>query len=156
MAMLYSFPSSLYKDEYSPSSLDEIELYGPPAGGLESPKAAGTTNNVKFRLGVNSMVLHDIVVTVTFTRLQSGVGIAPNAPPSAVSSNGAVWTYSNNDPTTPAHEAKWTRAQINVNTETEFSVGFNVGSTAGNFQITYRVMASEFESACTVVETLQV
>lgn len=156
MAMLYSFPSSLYKDEYSPSSLDEIEIFGAGAGGLVTPKAAATTNNVRFRLGVNSMVLHDIVVTVTFSRLQVGVGLPPNAAPVAVSTNGAIWTYTNNDPTTPAHEAKWTRSQINVNTETEFSVGFNVGPAPGFFQITYRVMASEFQSACTIVETLEV
>jgi hypothetical protein len=100
MAMLYSFPSSVYKDEYSPASLDEMEIYDAPAGGLDSPKAAGASDTVKFRLGVHSMVLHDITVTATMTRLQTGVGTAPNALPSAVSSNGAVWTY--NTPAPPA------------------------------------------------------
>ena len=154
MAMLYSFPSSVYKDEYSPASLDEMEIYDAPAGGLDSPKAAGASDTVKFRLGVHSMVLHDITVTATVTRLQTGVGTAPNALPSAASSNNAVWTY--NTPAPPPFEARWTRTQINVNTETLFSVGFNVGAVPGDYQVTYRVTAAEFQSAATVVQTLTV
>lgn len=162
MAVIYYFPSSIYKSEYMPSNLDELEPLEPL--GVNQQKAASSACTAEVRVGVNSMVLHDVVVTITLTRLQSGLPVAlppvvPPAlpqpvPPNMVASNGAVFTYFNNDSTTPFFEAKWTRPQITYNTETTFTVGFNVGPAPGNYQITFRVMALELQTAMTRVETL--
>jgi len=140
MAMLYVFPSSIYSSGYIPDNLDEINIDEPQGANLIKP--VSTASQARFTLSVNSFVLHDVVVTITLTRLQSGL-----ANPSAVSSNGATWTYTNNDATTPAFEAKWSRPQINKDTTTEFSVDFNVGATVGWYFATFRVTAKELSLA---------
>lgn len=149
MAMLYVFPASIYNPGYVPAELDEIEIeepYGPTA-----TKSAGSPSQARFTLYVNSYVLHDIVATITFTRIQTNLNT-----PSAVSSNGAVWTYTNNDATTPVYEAKWSRSQINVGTTTEFSINFNVGGTPGTYLVTFRIKSAELTLAaqCEIQHTV--
>ena len=161
MAVIYPFPSGLYKPEYTPSSLDEIEIIEPLGANLA--KSTGAPNVARCRLGVNSMTLHDIVVTITLTRYQSGlpaplpVAVPPAAaPPNMVASNGAVFTYYNNDATTPAYEAKWTRSQLKIFNDITFEVPFDVGAAVGSYVLTYRIMALELQTAMTHTETLVV
>ena len=135
MAVLYVFPASIYKGNYVPHNLDELEIDDPEPN---ESNGAGTTRQAVFTLNVKSFILHNIVVTVTFSRMQTGL-----ANPSAVSSNGAVWDYFNDDATTPKFEAKWTRPQINAGTTTDFSIDFNVGTTTGTFFVFFRVDCDE-------------
>lgn len=141
MAMLYVFPASIYKGTYAPHNLDEIEIEEPEQN---ESNAANTARQAIFSLIVKSGVLHNLVVTVTFTRMQTQVVGLTN--PSAVSTNGAVWDYSNNDATTPVYEAKWTRPQINAGTTTDFSIDFSVGPTTGTFFATFRVDCDELST----------
>jgi hypothetical protein len=143
MAVIYAFPSGVYGQEYMPAEVDEIEITNPL--GVQASKAAGQQNEARFRLDVNSFVLHDIVVTITLTRLQNGLVAAPaNSLP-----NGQVWTVVAPGGTQPPWEAKWTRNQIAVGTNAEFTVSFNVGNAAGTHVVTFRVMAAEFATAAT-------
>jgi hypothetical protein len=138
MAVLYVFPASIYKGIFAPHNLDEMEIEEPEPN---ETNAMNTTRTAVFSLTVKSGALSHVVVTVTFTRMQSGL-----ANPSAVSTNGAVWDYFNNDATTPIFEAKWTRPLIGLNTTTDFSIDFNVGATIGTFFATFRVDCDELST----------
>jgi hypothetical protein len=146
MAVLYAFPMGIYGSGYSPASVDEIEITLPDT---TAAKAANSPQAATFRLDVNSFVLHNIVVTITLTRFQTITGGG-----NVIASNGAVWVWETNTPSTPIYEGKWTRTQINVNTSTTFTLNFTAGPV-GNYILTYRVTATELQIPA-VVEVLLV
>lgn len=147
MAVVYAFPMGLYGSGYSPASVDEIDITLPDTSGSKAPNSP---QQATFRLEVNSFVLHNVVATITLTRLQTITGGGD-----VIASNGAVWTWETGTASTPAFEGKWTRAQIAVNTSTTFTLNFTAGPV-GNYILTYRVMATELQIPAVVEVLLQV
>ena len=145
MVVLYTIPSSKYRvTPAANSSLDEIEVLGPPP--VVSQNAQ---NSAEFQVNVKSAQLTNAKATIIVTRFQSGLTdptadwAAPVPAPTNIN-----WAFD-----TPTQiESRWsTTSDVPQNFAPRFSVTFQVGAPGPTYRLTYRLEADEFNEP---VETM--
>ena len=130
MALIYTFPSSIYQLPPPNGDLDEITIQLPAPGATLAVNAPATA---RFEFRVNSVGLTGVSVRLTMTRHQ----VLALPPANPISPTGGGWTY-----TGLLGEASWSIAALANGANVTFEVAYTP-ILLGAFTYSFSVDAAE-------------